>query len=132
MKMKRFLIILLSLVYPAVASVVAKAGDWPQILGPHRNGVADAEQIADTWPTGGPKTLWQREVGTGFAGVSVSKGTAILFHRVGEQEIVVALDARTGKEVWKSAFPANYSPTLHGGRWPAGGPGHRREPGLHL
>ena len=111
LKMKRFSIILSSLVYSAVASVVAKAGDWPQILGPHRNGVADAEQIADAWPTGGPKTLWQQEVGTGFAGVSVSKGTAILYHRVGEEEIVVALDARSGKQVWKSAFPANYSPS---------------------
>src|SRR5882724_2973569 len=106
---QRFLIILSSVVLPAVASVGAKAGDWPQILGPHRNGVADAEQIADAWPAGGPKTLWQHEVGTGYAGVSVSKGTAILFHRVGEQELVVALDARTGKEKWKSASPANYS-----------------------
>ena len=110
-KMKRFLIFRLSIGYPAVASVDTKAGDWPQILGPHRNGVADAEQIADAWPTGGPKTLWQREVGTGFAGVAVSKGTAILFHRVGEQEIVVALNAHTDKEKWKSAFPANYSPS---------------------
>ena len=64
--MKRFLILLLSIGYPAVASVDTKAGDWPQILGPHRNGVADAEQIADAWPTGGPKTLWQREVGPGL------------------------------------------------------------------
>jgi outer membrane protein assembly factor BamB len=109
--MKRFLILLLSIGYPAVASVDTKAGDWPQILGPHRNGVADAEQIADAWPTGGPKTLWQKEVGTGFAGVSVSKGTAILFHRVGEQEIAEALNAKTGKQVWKSEFPANYSPS---------------------
>ena len=111
MQMKRILIILVSVVSPAVVSVAAKAGDWPQILGPHRNGVADAEQITDTWATGGPKTLWQREVGTGFAGVSVSKGTAILYHRVGEQELVLALDARTGKEIWKSASPANYSPS---------------------
>jgi outer membrane protein assembly factor BamB len=106
--MKRVSIILVSLIYPAVG---AKAGDWPQILGPHRNGVAEAEQIADTWPAGGPKTVWRKEVGTGFAGVSVGKGTAILYHRVGEQESVEALNARTGKEVWKSAFPANYSPS---------------------
>ena len=111
MKMKLFLIVLFALVYRAVAPVDVAAGDWPQILGPHRNGVADAEQIADTWPTGGPKTLWQREVGTGFAGVSISKGTAILYHRIGEQEIVVALEARTGNEIWKSAFRANYSPS---------------------
>ncbi len=108
--MKLLRIVLLSLAYPAVASLAADAGDWPQILGPHRSGVADNEQIADAWPTGGPKLVWQREAGTGYAGVSVSKGTAILYHRVGEQEIAVALDAQTGKEGWKATFPASYSP----------------------
>lgn len=92
MKSQRFPIILLSLVHSAVVSAGAKAGDWPQILGPHRNGIADTERIAGTWPADGPKTLWQEAVGTGFAGVSVARGTAVLFHRVGEQEIVVALD----------------------------------------
>ncbi len=110
MKMQRFLIILSSVVFPAFASVNVKAGDWPQILGPHRNGVADAEQIADAWPAGGPKTLWQHDAGSGFAGVAVSKGAAVLFHRVGEQELAEGLDARTGKQIWKAAFPANYSP----------------------
>jgi len=105
--MKRLLIILSFLVYPSVAP----AGDWPQILGPHRNGVADAEQIADAFPMSRLKTLWQREAGTGFAGVSVSKGKAILYHRVGDEELVEALDARNGKQAWKTAFPANYTPS---------------------
>jgi outer membrane protein assembly factor BamB len=102
---------LFSLVCMAVASVTAKAGDWPQILGPHRNGVADAEQLAESWPAGGPKTLWQKEVGTGFAGISVSKAKAIVYHRMGEEEIAEALDAQTGKPVWKAVFPATYSPS---------------------
>jgi len=89
--MKRLLIIFLSVVCPAFASAVTKAGDWPQILGPHRNGVAESEQIAAIWPKDGLKTLWQCDVGTGFAGVSVSKGKTILFHRVGDQEIAMAL-----------------------------------------
>jgi outer membrane protein assembly factor BamB len=106
------LLVLLWLVYPTVASIAAKAGDWPQILGPHRNGMAEGEQLADAWPTGGPKTLWQCEAGTGFAGVSISKGKTILYHRLGEQEIAVALDARNGKPIWKATFPANYSPVF--------------------
>ena len=44
------------------AGVTAQAGDWPQILGPHRNGIADDEHLASQWPAGGPKTLWQRPV----------------------------------------------------------------------
>ena len=95
-----------------ISSAHVQAGDWPQILGPRRNGVATDERIANSWPSSGLKTLWQREVGRGFAGVAVSRGTAILFHRVGDQEIVEALAAATGKTIWKSAFPATYVPTF--------------------
>ncbi len=109
--MKLFPTILLSLICPVGVLVGAQAGEWPQILGPYRNGVADGEQIATTWKEG-LKVLWQKDVGTGFAGVSVSRGKAMLYHRVGEQEILAALDARTGKELWKATFPANYSPTF--------------------
>jgi hypothetical protein len=35
------------------------AGDWPQILGPHRDGVAEQEKLAQSWPSAGPKTVWQ-------------------------------------------------------------------------
>lgn len=96
----------------AILPAHIEAGDWPQILGPHRNGVAVEERIVREWPSRGLKTLWQRDVGRGFAGVAVSKGTAILFHRVGDEEIVEALAAATGKLVWKSAFPASYIPTF--------------------
>jgi outer membrane protein assembly factor BamB len=96
----------------AILPAHVEAGDWPQILGPHRNGVAVEERIARTWPSAGPKTLWQRDVGRGFAGVAVSKGTAILFHRLDDQDVVEALAATTGKTIWKSAFPASYVPTF--------------------
>ncbi len=37
----------------------ALAGDWPQILGPDRSGVAAAdEKLADSWPPEGPKVVW--------------------------------------------------------------------------
>lgn len=95
-----------------IVSPHVEAGDWPQVLGPNRNGVAVQERIATAWPSSGLRTLWQRDVGSGFAGVAVSEGTAILFHRLGDQEVVEALAATTGKPVWKSAFPASYVPSF--------------------
>jgi outer membrane protein assembly factor BamB len=74
--------------------------------------VAVDERIAGSWPRSGLKTVWHREVGRGFAGISVGKGTAILFHRIGDQEIVEALQAATGAPLWKAAFPATYVPTI--------------------
>jgi outer membrane protein assembly factor BamB len=87
---------------------VAWGGDWPQILGPHRDGSADGEQLADKWPATGPKQVWQRPVGSGMAGVAVADGRVVLFHRVADEEVLECLDADTGKPRWKAAFPTRY------------------------
>lgn len=88
------------------------AGDWPQILGPNRDGVAEGERIVDRFPEGGPKPLWTRPVGEGFAGVAVRDGQAYLFHRAGDTERVEAMEARTGKVAWKSDGPTGYSGSI--------------------
>src|SRR4051812_31330533 len=38
------------------------AGDWPQILGPHRNCIADDEKLAASWPGGKPGVVWKMDV----------------------------------------------------------------------
>lgn len=90
----------------------ARAGDWPQILGPDRNGVAVDELLRDAWPESGPPVLWSRPVGSGFAGVAVVDARAILFHRLGDEEVVEAIDPATGKRQWKTSFPATYVPVI--------------------
>jgi outer membrane protein assembly factor BamB len=85
----------------------ALAGDWPQILGPHRNGKADGEQL-EAWPATGPKMLWQRSVGSGFAGAAVVGGRAVIFHRLGKELVAEALDAATGQPHWKVTFETSY------------------------
>lgn len=89
-------------------STVALAQDWPQILGPARNGVYSGLPIVSTLPPRGPSRLWQRDIGAGLAGPSVSAGRLILFHRVGGNEVVEALDALTGRTVWTFAYPTAY------------------------
>lgn len=84
------------------------AGDWPQILGPHRNGEAENESLADTWPSDGPKTLWHRPVGRGYAGLAVVGQKGVLFHRVENDERVEALDVGNAKELWHFAIPTSY------------------------
>lgn len=85
-----------------------QAGEWPQILGPTRNGMAQDEVLADRWPSGGPPVLWQREVGAGFAGVAVAGGRVVLFHRLGDEEVVEALNASNGKVAWMVSFPTSF------------------------
>lgn len=85
-----------------------QAGDWPQILGPHRDGRADNETLADSWPASGPKLLWERPVGRGYAGVSIVGERGVLFHRVENEEVVEGFDVKTGISSWKYAMPTSY------------------------
>ena len=103
----------------AVRSDVSTAGDWPQILGPARTGIAAAdERLADRWPEAGPPVRWRREVGAGYAGVAVSGDSVVLFHRRGHEEIVESLDAATGKRLWRTARGTDFQPQVGGGDGP--------------
>ena len=84
------------------------AADWPQFLGPQRNGVYAGPPLATTWPAGGPRKVWEKRIGQGFAGPVVAGDRLILFHRVGREEVVDALDARTGEARWHFAYPTTY------------------------
>ena len=89
-------------------SNVLTAGDWPQILGPERDGIASGEQLLSAWPARGPREVWKTGVGQGFAGVAVRDNRLVLFHRLGSAEVVEARSATTGAEIWRSEFPCHY------------------------
>ena len=122
------LLIVLTAPLPVARAEAPRTAEWPQFLGPNRNGTYTGEDLAATWPNAGPKVLWQTDVGEGFAGPVVASGKLILFHRVGGEEIVACFDADTGKPVWRSAYPTTYrgqivpdegpraTPTVAGGR----------------
>jgi outer membrane protein assembly factor BamB len=82
----------------------ALGSDWPQWLGPKRNG-GTSETVA-AW-TEKPPVLWREMVGSGFASPVVSGGRVFLHAGVAgkEEEEVIALDAVTGKIVWRESYP---------------------------
>lgn len=94
------------------------AGDWPQILGPHRNGVAADETIADVWSEDGPSVVWSKDVGSGFAGCAAASGTAILFHRLGGEEIAEAVDANTGTVLWTARHTTDFDSSFSSDKGP--------------
>jgi outer membrane protein assembly factor BamB len=93
---------------------VGLGGDWPQILGPQRNGIAVDEILLDEWPDSGPKEVWQANVGQGFAGVAVHKDVVYVFHRVdrvfvfGVEGILRCLKLTDGSEVWSRNTAKEY------------------------
>jgi outer membrane protein assembly factor BamB len=84
------------------------AGDWPQFLGPTRDGVYAEADLAAVWPKEGPPVVWQKDVGQGFSGPAVAGRQLILFHRLDDQEVVACLDTRTGQPKWSRAYPTAY------------------------
>src|SRR5215510_13519782 len=104
--MRRILFILLAVSFTLGAQT--PVSDWPQFLGPDRNGNYRGPALLETWPAGGPRVVWKKQVGQGFSGPVVTQGRLILFHRVGNNEVVESLDARTGNPQWQYSYPTSY------------------------
>ncbi len=82
--------------------------DWPSILGPTRNGMADAScNLPDSF-SGLPKQIWKVEAGQGYAGPAIAGNNVVLFDRVKDFDRVRMLDASTGKEIWRRDLDAKY------------------------
>ncbi len=103
--MRRLLLASMPLLLLAAA---AAAQDWPQLLGPDRTGVYRGPALAETWGAQGPRVVWRKRVGQGFSGPVVAQGRVILFHRVGNEEVVEALDPQTGATTWRYGYPTAY------------------------
>ncbi len=94
--------------FPVLFAGLAHAGDWPQLLGPTRNGVYAGPDLTGTWPKEGPRLIWQKKVGQGFSGPAVASGKLILFHRLENKETIECLDSKTGNAVWLFDYPTSY------------------------
>ncbi|MCI0537413.1 MAG: PQQ-binding-like beta-propeller repeat protein [Verrucomicrobiales bacterium] len=100
------------------AASLAHADDWPQWRGPKRNGIATEAGFSTSWRADGPKHLWRKSVGAGYASVVISQGLLFTAGNSNETDTVVCLDAETGQQRWAFSYP---SPTNRdGNRW---GPG---------
>ena len=100
--------ILVTIALAAAPGLALRAGDWPQYLGPTRDGHSAETGLNWAWPKDGPPVAWSRPVGQGWAGPVVAGGQLILFHRVDDEEVVACLDPATGKETWKTAYRTRY------------------------
>jgi outer membrane protein assembly factor BamB len=102
-----------------------RADDWPQWLGPKRDGVWRETGILDKFPEGGPKVKWRADIGAGYSGPAVAGGKVYVTDRVlstgaklpdngftsatlAGRERVLCLNQADGKQVWKREYPCEY------------------------
>jgi outer membrane protein assembly factor BamB len=99
--------LLLSLSGTLMTLVPVQAQDWPQWRGPHRDGTIAAIALPDPWPQR-LREAYRVEVGEGHAAPIVVGDRIYLFAREKDHEVIRCLEAGSGKELWKHAYPAPY------------------------
>ena len=84
------------------------SADWPQFLGPDRNGaVEDARHLPRSWPAGGPKVVWETKCGKGFGGAAIYGDSVLLLDRQASQrDILRRIGLADGKDVWSFPYDA--------------------------
>lgn len=116
----------LAVVLVLTSHTLAPADDWPQWLGPQRDGVWRETGILDTFPKDGPKVRWRTPIGAGYSGPAVVDGLVFVTDRVLPQgtnnpenafgknrvdgkERVLCLDEATGKILWTKEYDCPYA-----------------------
>jgi outer membrane protein assembly factor BamB len=92
----------------------AGAADYPQFLGPNRNGTLQGLRLARDWDAHPPREVWRREVGAGWSSFAVTGGIAVTQEQRGPDEMVVAYDLATGEILWTHSDPVRYETTIAG------------------
>jgi outer membrane protein assembly factor BamB len=128
----RWLLFLVVGSIPCFCSCCGYADDWPQWLGPQRDGVWRETGMMDAFPAGGPVIRWRVPIGAGYSSPSVAGGKVFVLDRhVGESapkpanafarltipgtERVLCLDEATGHTLWVQEYPCDYTMSYNAG-----------------
>lgn len=105
---------------------VARCDDWPQWLGPQRDGVWRETGIVDRLPTNGFKARWRVAIGGGYSGPAVAQGRVYVLDRqlakdtknpqdpfnrseIPGSERVLCLNEADGQLLWQHEYPCAYT-----------------------
>lgn len=112
MSLVRFI---LTLSICAATALPGVAEDWPQFLGPTRNGISAETNLIDSIPESGPKIVWRTDLGMGMSGVAVSDGAAYTLFQDEQGQYAVALDETSGDVKWKTRLADAFENSMGNG-----------------
>jgi outer membrane protein assembly factor BamB len=113
-------------------NVWVRGDDWPQWMGPQRDGVWRETGIIEKFPPGGPAIRWRVPVGAGYSSPSVAAGKVFVLERkvnpdaakpatpftrlsVAGVEGLLCLDESSGKTIWAQEYPCDYTMSYNAG-----------------
>lgn len=108
-----------------LASVAVQGDDWPQWMGPRRDGVWRETGVVERFTSNSLPVVWRVPVNAGYVGPAVAGGRLFLLDRVAGKmperqrgdktlpmvpgnERVLCLDTATGSNVWEHAYDCAY------------------------
>jgi outer membrane protein assembly factor BamB len=96
-----------------LSAVLLLGADWPQWLGPNRDG-----RVEGTVSTAALTEVWRTTPGNGYSAVAIADGTAYTLADRGTDALVVAVDAATGAERWSARLDSAFTHSMgfHGPR----------------
>lgn len=108
----------------AADQALASSAAWRQWGGPSRDFTVRNSGLADSWPEGGPRTIWSRPLGPGHSSILFDAGLLFTMYRVGNgrarqgpwdaAESVIAMDAATGKTIWEHKYASKIEDFSYG------------------
>jgi outer membrane protein assembly factor BamB len=126
-----------------VTGAPLRADDWPQWLGPRRDGVWRESGVVEKFPAEGVKTRWRAKIGGGYSGPAVANGRVYVMDRqlakgaanpqnafsrgeIPGTERVLCFNEADGKPLWQHEYDCTYTvsygsgprvtPTVHEGK----------------
>src|SRR5258706_3002208 len=88
--------------------------DYPQFLGPRRDGTLPDLHLARDWTGRPPRRLWRQRIGAGWSAFAVAGTLAVTQEQRGDEEFVVAYDLATGRPRWSHGDKARYETIIAG------------------
>lgn len=87
---------------------VSQGADWPRIFGPTGDSVVPAQPLHLDWRQGRPKKLWSMRLGEGYSSPVLVANRLFVFHRIGDEEVLDAIDAGSQERLWRFSYPTSY------------------------
>lgn len=93
---------------------IVGSGDFPQFLGPDRNGILPGLRLDTNWIGHPPVLIWRRPVGAAWSGFVIVSNLCLTQEQRGPEECVIATSLSNGEPIWSHADPVRYQTTIAG------------------
>ena len=98
-----------------MATTPVVADDWPQFLGPNRDGKSAETKYHTDWDAREPKILWKAELGRGCSSFAVADGRCFVTGNASNTDTIFCFEAESGKLIWKHSYKQALDPKFYKG-----------------